>query len=58
MTICTRNLRKAPNRRGAAYANAFLKELFRLQRRQYYRGIGADFRAMRNGGPRTFLPVV
>ncbi|WP_326827459.1 hypothetical protein [Streptomyces sp. NBC_01751] len=58
MIICTRSLRKASNHRGAAYADAFLKELFRLMGRQHRLGFGRDFRATRNGGPRTFLPLV
>ncbi|MEV5677428.1 hypothetical protein ACIRJ3_05445 [Streptomyces anulatus] len=58
MTICTRNLRKAPNRRGATYADAFLKEMFRLQRRQHVRGFAGDFRPSRKGGPRALLPIV
>lgn len=57
-SICTRNLLKASKHRGPSYADAFLKELFRLMGRQYRRGLGGDYRAARNGGPRTYLAIV
>lgn len=58
MIICTKNLRAASNHHGEKFANAFLKELFRLTARQFHRAFGGEFRMTHKGRPRTYLPIV
>lgn len=59
MTICTSMIKPVTGpylRKGAAWA--VRNERMRLSRRSFERGFGKDFRPTRNGGPRTFLPIV
>lgn len=60
VVICTRALSR-PVRRPwapAAIRLAVARELMRLSRQSFDRGLAGDFRPMRAGGPRRLLPLV
>lgn len=58
LVICARTLPMRPAGRPSARRDAILREIMRLARQSFRRGMAHDFRSGRDGGPRRCLPLV